>query len=147
MFTVNQVYNCPNDRVIVDQGDSATPVNKTKHPAGVMVLGIVTSDGKTCHLRRQDLPAHLHPNRPQGQHRGLHWTSGASSGPLALPELSGRQLRLPAGRGPGPHLEKDPGVVGDDPVRILGQGRLAPLQPGPQPSGLLCMGRSQGQGL
>jgi hypothetical protein len=48
MFTVNQVYNRRNDRVIVDQGDSGTPVNKTKHPAGVMVLGIVASDGKTC---------------------------------------------------------------------------------------------------
>ncbi len=48
IFTVNQVYNRRNDRVIVEQGDTATPVNKTKHPAGVMVLGIVASDGKTC---------------------------------------------------------------------------------------------------
>jgi len=48
MFTVDQVYNRRNDRIIVDQGDTATPVNKTKHPAGVMVLGIISSDGKTC---------------------------------------------------------------------------------------------------
>jgi hypothetical protein len=48
MFTVDQVYNRRNDRVIVNMGDSGTPVNKTKHPAGVMVLGIVASDGKKC---------------------------------------------------------------------------------------------------
>jgi inhibitor of nuclear factor kappa-B kinase subunit alpha len=48
MFTVDQVYNRRNDRVIVDEGQSATPVNKTKHPAGVMMLGIVSSDGKKC---------------------------------------------------------------------------------------------------
>jgi hypothetical protein len=46
IFTVDQVYNRRNDRVIVDQGTPATPVNKTKHPASVMVLGIVASDGK-----------------------------------------------------------------------------------------------------
>jgi len=38
MFTVDQVYNHCNDRIIVDQGESATPVNKTKHTAGIMVL-------------------------------------------------------------------------------------------------------------
>jgi inhibitor of nuclear factor kappa-B kinase subunit alpha len=46
MFTVDQVYNRRNDRCIVNKGESATPVPKTKHPAGVMVLGIVASDGK-----------------------------------------------------------------------------------------------------
>ena len=48
MFTVDQVYNRRNNRVIMDQVDSATPVNNTKHTAGVMVLGIISSDGKTC---------------------------------------------------------------------------------------------------
>ncbi len=48
MFTFDQVYSRRNNHVIVDQGDSGTPVNKTKHPADVMVLGIATSDGKKC---------------------------------------------------------------------------------------------------
>jgi transposase len=48
LFTVDQVYNRRNDRIIVDQGTPATPVNKTKHPASVMVLGIVASDGNKC---------------------------------------------------------------------------------------------------
>jgi hypothetical protein len=48
LFTVNQVYNRRNDHIIVDQGTPETPVNKTKHPASVMVLGIVTSDGNKC---------------------------------------------------------------------------------------------------
>jgi inhibitor of nuclear factor kappa-B kinase subunit alpha len=48
IFTVDQAYNRRNDRMIVDQGDSAVPVNRTKHPASIMVLGIVASDGKKC---------------------------------------------------------------------------------------------------
>jgi hypothetical protein len=48
IFTVDQAYNRRNDRVIVDQGESATPVSKTKHPASVMVLGVVASDGNKC---------------------------------------------------------------------------------------------------
>lgn len=48
IFTVDQVYNRRNDRIIVDQGSPTMPVNKTKHPASVMVLGIVASDGKKC---------------------------------------------------------------------------------------------------
>ena len=48
IFTVDQAYNRRNDRVLVDQGQPAIPVSKTKHPAGVMVLGIVASNGKKC---------------------------------------------------------------------------------------------------
>jgi hypothetical protein len=48
IFTVDQSYNRRNDRVIVEKGSEATPVSKTKHPAGVMVLGIIASDGKKC---------------------------------------------------------------------------------------------------
>jgi len=48
IFTVDQAYNRRNDRVIVDLGESTTPVSQTKHPAGVMVLGVVASDGKKC---------------------------------------------------------------------------------------------------
>jgi hypothetical protein len=48
IFTVDQVYNRRNDRIIVDQGIPSTPVNTTKHPAGVMVLGVVASDGNKC---------------------------------------------------------------------------------------------------
>ncbi len=46
IFTVDQAYNRRNDRFIVDQGNPATPVSKTKHPASCMVLGIVCSDGQ-----------------------------------------------------------------------------------------------------
>jgi transposase len=48
VFTVDQVYNRRNDRIIVNQGTPATPVITTKHPAGCMVLGIVASDGQKC---------------------------------------------------------------------------------------------------
>jgi hypothetical protein len=48
IFTVNQVYNRRNDRTLVNQGESAATVLKTKHPASIIVLGIVASDGKKC---------------------------------------------------------------------------------------------------
>ncbi len=48
IFTVDQAYNRRNDRVILDQGETPTPVNRTKHPASVMVLGVVASNGKKC---------------------------------------------------------------------------------------------------
>ena len=48
IFTVDQVYNRRNDRVIVEEGAPAIPVNKTKHPQGCMVLGVVASDGLKC---------------------------------------------------------------------------------------------------
>jgi DNA-binding Lrp family transcriptional regulator len=48
IFTVDQAYNRRNDRVIVNVGEPGTPVNKTKHPQGIMVLGIVASDGRKC---------------------------------------------------------------------------------------------------
>jgi inhibitor of nuclear factor kappa-B kinase subunit alpha len=46
VFTVDQAYNRRNDRYIVDRGTPAVPVNKTKHPASVMVLGVICSDGR-----------------------------------------------------------------------------------------------------
>lgn len=48
IFTVDQAYNRRNNRVILDQGEAPTPVNRTKHPASVMVLGVVASNGKKC---------------------------------------------------------------------------------------------------
>ena len=48
LFTVDQVHNRRNDRVIVRAGQQSQPVCKTKHPAGVMVLGIIASDGNKC---------------------------------------------------------------------------------------------------
>jgi len=48
IFTIDQVYNRRNDRLIVDLGSPTTSVNKTKHPASVMVLGMVASDGNKC---------------------------------------------------------------------------------------------------
>ena len=46
MFYVDQAYNRRNDRVVVDKDAEVTPVMKTKHPQGVMMLGVVASDGK-----------------------------------------------------------------------------------------------------
>ena len=48
MFTVDPAHNRRNDRHIVPAGTPPKPITKTKHPAGVMVLGIVASDGKKC---------------------------------------------------------------------------------------------------
>jgi hypothetical protein len=47
MFTVNKEYNCCNHCIIVHQGESATP-HKPKHPTGVMVVRIISSDCKMC---------------------------------------------------------------------------------------------------
>ena len=46
VFTVDQAYNRRNDQQIVSIGSRGEPVSRTKHPASVMFLGIVTSDGK-----------------------------------------------------------------------------------------------------
>jgi transposase len=46
IFTVDQTYNRRNDRQIVDLGCSGDPVSRTKHPASIMLLGIVASNGK-----------------------------------------------------------------------------------------------------
>ena len=48
IFTVDQAHNRRNDRVVVKKGAKAKPKFKTKHPASVMVLGIIASDGKKC---------------------------------------------------------------------------------------------------
>ena len=45
IFTIDQSYNRRNDRQIVDMGASGDPVSRTKHPASIMMLGIVTSSG------------------------------------------------------------------------------------------------------
>ena len=46
IFTVDQVYNCRNDRWISTTPGQVKGVIRTKHPAQVMVLGIPGSDGK-----------------------------------------------------------------------------------------------------
>jgi transposase len=46
VFTVDQAYNRRNDRQIVNMGEAGDPVSRTKHPASVMHLGIVSSNGK-----------------------------------------------------------------------------------------------------
>lgn len=60
IFTIDQVYNRRNDRLIVDLGSPTTSVNKTKHPASVMVLVMVASDV-------QQMPANIHPSWRKGQ--------------------------------------------------------------------------------
>ena len=47
-FTVDQVHNKRNDRMVVKKGTKPKPIMKTKFPAKVMVLGIVASDGNKC---------------------------------------------------------------------------------------------------
>ena len=46
IFTVDQVYNRRNDRYIAESRDQVKGVYRTKHPAQIMVLGVLTSDGR-----------------------------------------------------------------------------------------------------
>lgn len=46
IFTVDQVYNCRNDRYLAKDISEVQGVFRTKHPQQIMVSGIVTSDGK-----------------------------------------------------------------------------------------------------
>ena len=46
IFTVDQVYNRRNDRQIINMGDVGSPVSRTKHPASIMFLGVVASNGE-----------------------------------------------------------------------------------------------------
>ena len=46
MFVVDQAYNRRNDRFISSSSSEVKPVPRTKHPQGVMMLGVVGSDGK-----------------------------------------------------------------------------------------------------
>ena len=48
MFRVDQAYNRRNSRAVVKSGEDVPPISRTKNPQGVMVLGIVSSDGKKC---------------------------------------------------------------------------------------------------
>lgn len=45
-FPVDQAHNRRNDRVVIPKDSKAPPIMKTKHPASVMVLGVVASDGQ-----------------------------------------------------------------------------------------------------
>ena len=49
-FTVDQAHNRRNDRAVVEDGEEVPPICRTKHPAYVMVLGVVGSDGQKCPL-------------------------------------------------------------------------------------------------
>jgi transposase len=46
IFTVDQVYNRRNDRYLAESIEEVKGVYRTKHPAQVMVLGVLASDGK-----------------------------------------------------------------------------------------------------
>eukprot|EP00095_Tigriopus_kingsejongensis_P010943 maker-scaffold234_size243041-snap-gene-1.28 protein:Tk10943 transcript:maker-scaffold234_size243041-snap-gene-1.28-mRNA-1 annotation:"hypothetical protein EAG_00300" len=46
IFTVDQVYNRRNDRFIAGSPEEVKGVFRTKHPAQVMVMGVLASDGK-----------------------------------------------------------------------------------------------------
>ena len=45
-WTVDQARNARNDRYLAYRVEDVPPINVTKHPASVMMLGVVTSDGK-----------------------------------------------------------------------------------------------------
>jgi len=45
LFTVDQSRNSRNDRYLAYHIEDVHPINQTKHPASVMVLGVVASDG------------------------------------------------------------------------------------------------------
>ncbi len=47
-FTMDQYHNCRNNRWITIDPSDVPSINTMKHPAQVMVLGIITSDG--CHM-------------------------------------------------------------------------------------------------
>ena len=49
-FTVDQARNRQNDRAVVKRGTPVPPICHTKHPAHLMVLGIVGSDGQKMPL-------------------------------------------------------------------------------------------------
>ena len=49
-FTVDQAHNRRNDRYVVEVGEEPPPIRCTKHPAYIMVLGVVGSDGQKCPL-------------------------------------------------------------------------------------------------
>ena len=46
IFTVDQVYNRRNDRFIAKSIEEVKGIYRTKHPAQIMVLGVVASDGR-----------------------------------------------------------------------------------------------------
>jgi hypothetical protein len=48
LFTVDQSYNRRNNCQIVSIGEKGEHVSRSKHPASVMFLGIVASNGKKC---------------------------------------------------------------------------------------------------
>ena len=48
MFTVDQSFNRRNSRAVISKGDDVPAIQKTKHPQGAMVLGVISSDGKKC---------------------------------------------------------------------------------------------------
>ncbi len=54
MFVVDQARNARNDRYLAYCVDEVPPINQTKHPQGVMMLGVVASDGKR-------MPPHFFP--------------------------------------------------------------------------------------
>ncbi len=46
MWTVDQSRNRQNDRYLASSPDQVPPINRTKHPQGAMMLGVVASNGK-----------------------------------------------------------------------------------------------------
>ena len=66
IFTADAYRNRRNDRFIASSSDEVLSIQKTKHPQGVMVLGVVCSDGKV-------MPPVVFPPRTKGKpQRVLH---------------------------------------------------------------------------
>ncbi len=60
-FTVVQAYNRRNDGWVDPREAEVTPVMRTKHPQGIMALGVVAGDGKK-------MPLHFFLDGTQNQH-------------------------------------------------------------------------------
>lgn len=54
LWTVDQARNSRNDRYLASEVNEVPPVNRTKHPASAMMLGVVASDG-------EKMPPHWFP--------------------------------------------------------------------------------------
>lgn len=131
LFTVDQVYNCRNDRYIVDKGTPAKPVYKSKHPASVMVLGIVASDGKKC-------PPIFIPE-------GLKVNSDTCIDLLRTKLRPWLWRNYPDGN----YVFQQDGAPAHTSKKNLKNfwDSLAPQQPRPEPTGLFCLEHCRGQGL
>ena len=104
-------------------------VVKTKFPATVMVLGVVSGEGPhhaTSHLRSQ----------LESQHQSVPGCAEECGNPLVQSGGRWHTLGVTAGLGAGPQVQRDPGLASEGVLRLCTLLSLAP-SPRPEPAGLL----------